>query len=237
MKKAIIIGASSGIGKELSSILSTDGYSIGVTARRTECLEALKQSLGGEVYVKFMDISNVDNAMNTLKLLISDMNGVELIVISSGTGYINEPLDWEKEKQTIDVNVRGCSSLINVALKYFEERGYGHIVVISSIAANASSPDAPAYSATKAYLSNYLSGLRLKYSKINNNILITDVQPGFVDTDMAKGDKKFWVATPQKAATQIYTAIKKRKKLVYVTRRWQIVAFILRLFHLFRIEI
>lgn len=237
MKKAIIIGASSGIGKELSAILSRDGYSVGVTARRVDHLESLKQSLEGDVTVKFMDVSKVDDAMKALQTLISEMNGVELIVISAGTGYINETLDWEKEKQTIDVNINGFTGLVNVALKYFEERGYGHIVAISSIIANASSPEAPAYSASKAYMSNYLSGLSQKCSKAKNNIIITDVQPGFVDTDMAKGDIKFWVASPQKAAMQIFTAIKKKKKRVYITKRWQIVAIILRLFHLFRIEI
>ncbi|MGD9581879.1 MAG: oxidoreductase, partial [Vampirovibrionia bacterium] len=72
---------------------------------------------------------------------------------------------------------------------------------------------------------------------INKNIIISDVQPGFVDTDMAKGDKMFWVASPQKAAKQIFSAIKNKKKFVYITRRWLIAGLLLRFLHFLHIKI
>ncbi len=88
---------------------------------------------------------------------------------------------------------------------------------------------APAYNASKAYQINYLSGLRKKMKKLGLPIFITDIRPGFVDPDMAKGDGKFWVASVDKAASQIIIAIKARRKLVYITKRWRLIGFVFRL--------
>jgi short-subunit dehydrogenase len=115
--------------------------------------------------------------------------------------------------------------MTNVAAEHLEARGAGHLVGISSIAALRRNREAPAYGASKAFISNYLDGLRHKYSKLGVPICVTDVLPGFVDTAMAKGDGKFWVASSEKAAHQIWQAIRKRRKRVYVTRRWRMVAW------------
>jgi short-subunit dehydrogenase len=78
-------------------------------------------------------------------------------------------------------------------------------------------------------MSNYLQGLRQKFRKLKLPVVVTDVQPGFVDTAMAKGEGLFWMASPKKAAQQIFDAIRKRRKHVYVTRRWQVIAWVLRI--------
>jgi short-subunit dehydrogenase len=85
---------------------------------------------------------------------------------------------------------------------------------------------APAYSATKAYQINYMESLRKKAFKAGNQILVTDIRPGLVDTAMAKGDGLFWVMPVEKVARQIWTAIRKKKSKVYVTKRWHILAII-----------
>ena len=79
-----------------------------------------------------------------------------------------------------------------------------------------------------AYQLNYLEGLRQKAHKLSAPIFITDVRPGFVDTAMAKGEGQFWVATVQKASVQIFEAIKQKKKVVYVTKRWRMIAVLLK---------
>lgn len=228
MKKAIIIGASSGIGKELARILAKDHYILGLVARRVELLHQLQEELDTDTYIKYIDISRPDEAMNQLSELITDMKDVDIIIITSGTGYINHELDWQKEKETIDVNVSGVTSMINVSLKYFVGKNSGQIVVISSIAALRGGSDGPAYSASKAYISNYLEGIRIKVKKDNLNIAITEIRPGLVNTEMAKGDGLFWVQPVEKAARQIYTKINKKKDVAYVTKRWRIVAFLMK---------
>lgn len=228
MKKAIVIGATSGIGKELTRILSQNGYVIGVTGRRIHLLEELQSELSTHLLLRQMDVSKTSKAIEELKSLIAELGTVDLIVISAGTGFIDPDLPWDKEKETIDVNVLGFAAMANVAYHYFVQQNSGHLVGISSVAAIRGG-DAPAYNASKAFVSNYLESLRYKVSKMRLPIAVTNIQPGFVDTDMAKGEGLFWVASPQKAVLQVYEAIKKRKKHAYITKRWRLIGWVLKI--------
>jgi short-subunit dehydrogenase len=118
------------------------------------------------------------------------------------------------------------------AYGYFEKHPPGQIVGISSVAALRGNPLAPAYNASKAYQSNYLQSLRIKSRKAGKDIRVTEIRPGFVDTDMAKGDKLFWVASPEKAALLMYKAIIRKKRVAYISRRWRIFAFLLKISNL-----
>ena len=108
----------------------------------------------------------------------------------------------------------------------FERQEHGHLVAITSVGGLRSEPMAPAYSATKAYQINYMEALRKKAYKSENVIRVTDIQPGLVDTAMAKGDGQFWVMPVEKVATQIIAAIRKKKTKAYITKRWHILAII-----------
>ena len=227
MKSAIIIGASSGIGRALAVILSTDGYRVGLVARRTDLLAQLGAELPGPSVIKTVDVSQPDLAMPLLRELIEELRDVELFIVSAGTGFENAALAWEPERDTIAVNVLGFAGMVNVAVAHLETRGSGHLVGISSLAGLRGNSVAPAYAASKAFVSNYLQGMRHRFSKLKLPIAVTDVQPGFVDTRMAKGDRLFWVASPQKAARQIAGAIRGRKRRVYITKRWRLIAWLL----------
>jgi short-subunit dehydrogenase len=228
-KKAIIIGATSGIGKELTKVLSQNNYIVGLAGRRTNLLDELKEGLPNNSFVRHIDVAKPDEAMNQLDDLISEMGDVDLIVISSGVGFINNDLHWSNERETIDVNVSGFAAMANVAMHHFLLKGSGHLVGISSIAALRGDGSSPAYNASKAFMSNYMEGLRKKISKINLPIVVTDIQPGFVDTALARGEGLFWVASPQKAAMQIYNAIKRKKKHAYITKRWRLIGWLMKI--------
>lgn len=228
MKKAVIIGASSGIGRELTLILSQEGYAVSATARRSALLEKLQLELSSSCMIRQMDVADTESARKALESIISELGGMDLIVICAGTGHLNPDLQWPKEQDTIEVNVTGFSALAGVAYRYFIQQGRGHLVGISSLAALRGGGDAPAYNASKAFASSYLQGLRHKAAKQGKTIHITDIRPGFVDTAMAKGDGLFWVQSPQKAATQIFNAIQKKRKVAYITKRWRLVAWILK---------
>jgi len=146
MKKAIIIGATSGIGKELAKLLSIEGYSLGISGRRLHLLDELKTELSTHTYIQDMDVSDSDS-IKGLQNLIAAMNGVDLIIISAGTGSVDPDLPWDKEKETIETNVLGFAAMANVAFHHFNQKGSGHLVGISSIAAIRGG-DAPAYSAS-----------------------------------------------------------------------------------------
>jgi len=227
MKSAIIIGASSGIGRALAVTLSLDGYRVGVMARRTDLLTQLRADLTGPCVIKTADVSRPELAMPLLRELIEELRDVELFIVSAGTGFDNTALEWEPERDTIAVNVLGFAGMVNVAVAHLEARGAGHLVGISSLAALRGNRVAPAYAASKAFVSNYLQGVRYRFQKLKLPMAVTDVQPGFVDTRMAKADRLFWVASPQTAARQIAAAIRGRKQHVYITRRWRLIAWLL----------
>src|SRR5699024_383999 len=119
------------------------------------------------------------------------------------------------EKKTIETNVLGYTSVANWAFNLFEKQKSGHLVAISSVGGLRGSRQAPAYNATKAFQMNYLEGLRQKAKKLHTHIKVTDIRPGFVDTNMAKGEGLFWVSPVQKATQQIFHAIHKKKRIAY----------------------
>ena len=90
------------------------------------------------------------------------MNGIDLFIINAGVVYHNPDLDWQKEKETIELNVLGFTAMANVAMKYFLRKGEGHLVGLSSISALRGHESCPAYNASKAFVSNYLEGLKKK---------------------------------------------------------------------------
>jgi short-subunit dehydrogenase len=228
MKKAIIIGATSGIGKGLAQKFADKNYIVGITGRRTELLDELKSQNPTLFFTKAFDITDTITIVENLEDLTRQLGGLDLLIISSGTGDLNEKLDYEIEKRTIETNVTGFTCVSNWAFNYFEKQKAGHLVAISSVGGLRGSRIAPAYNATKAYQINYLEGLRQKATKLKSHIFVTDVRPGFVDTAMAKGEGQFWVASVDKATNQIFDAIKKKKKIVYITKRWKIIGTILK---------
>jgi short-subunit dehydrogenase len=228
MKSAIVIGASSGIGRALAVGLSLEGYRVGVVARRTDLLAQLRAELAGPCAIRTVDVSRPELAMPLVRELIDELRDVELFIVSAGAGFDNAALAWQPERDTIAVNVLGFAGMVNVAVAHLEQRGSGHLVGISSLAALRGIGGAPAYAASKAFVSNYLQGVRYRFNKLKLPIVVTDVQPGFVDTRMA-GENRFWTASPETAARQIMAAIRGRKRRVYVTRRWRLVAWLIRI--------
>jgi len=224
---AIIIGASSGIGEALALELNSHGYSLGLASRRTELLQELASKLS-RAHICEMDLANPDAAAISLRQLIDEMKDVELIIISAGTGFNNPKLEWGPELNTISVNVTGFARVVNVIVEYFEQRGSGHLAAITSICAIRGHGDAPAYGASKAFMSNYLGSIRHRFRGKNLPIYVTEICPGYVDTAMAQGTSLFWVASVQTAAKQIVRALKDRRGHVYVTKRWRLIAWLLR---------
>ena len=166
MRSAIIIGGSSGIGRALAVTLSLEGYRVGVIARRTDLLVRLRTELTGPCVIKTVDVSQPESAMPLLRELIDELGDVELFIVSAGTGFENAALAWEPEKETIALNVLGFAGMVNVAVAHLETRGSGQLVGISSVAALRGNGVAPAYAASKAFVSNYLQGGEISLQQV-----------------------------------------------------------------------
>jgi len=226
MKKVIIIGATSGIGNELAKIFANSDYQVGITGRRKTNLEKLKESNPEKYWISAFDCT-AENNSKKLTELTNEMGGLDLLILSSGRGDLNETLNFEIENRTNQLNVIAFTEIVDWAFNYFTNQDKGHLVAISSIAGIRGSRIAPAYNASKAFQINYLEGLRQKAKKTGKSIYVTDIRPGFVDTDMAKGEGQFWVANKEKAGKQIFEIIRRKKTIGYVTKRWKIIAIIL----------
>ena len=224
MKKAIIIGATSGIGRGVAKVLTENDYIVGITGRHKTVLNEIKNERPGNYFTSSFDIRDTINIPFHLNTLTKELGGLDLLLICSGTGDLNGDLEFEIEKQTIDTNISGFTAVAAWAYNYFEKIQGGHLAAITSVGGMRGSRSAPAYNASKAFQINYLEGLRQKAFKSGYPIVITDIRPGFVNTAMAKGDGQFWVGTVEKVSRQIYKAIIKKRKVVYVTRRWILIA-------------
>lgn len=229
MRKAIIIGASSGIGKGLARVLSENKYKVGITGRSSELLDELQKENPDSFVAKAFDLTNTNKSIEKLDELVIELGGLDLLVLSSGTGELNESFNFETERKVIDLNVTGFTNIIDWAISYFNKQEQGHIVAITSVAGLRGSRQAPSYNASKSYQINYLEGLRQKLGKAKKPIFVTDIRPGLVDTKMAKGEGLFWVMPVEKVALQIFKAIKQKKKVVYVTKRWGLIARLLKI--------
>jgi short-subunit dehydrogenase len=226
-RKIIIIGASSGIGRKLAECYAEKGDLVGITGRRSNLLDEIQSKFPGKISTSCFDVTGSENIRH-LTTLIRQLGGLDILIISAGVGEPAAELSWAIDKITVATNVDGFVEIANWAFNYFIQQGKGQLVNISSVGANRGGSHAPAYNASKAFQSSYFYGLSLKTQKMKSDVRITSIEPGFLATKMAKSDKVFWVVPLDKAARQIIHAIDRRKRKAYISKRWWIIAQLLR---------
>ena len=223
-KRVLIIGASSGIGKELALQYEKLGYEVIITARKIEKLKEIAENRN--IKYEYLDVNNYSETISKIKKLVVD---TDISIISAGIGDFNDKLDFDIELNTIKTNVAGFVACVTEIFNYYKSVKNGHIAAISSIASIRGNDSAPAYNASKAFVTNYMDGLRKKSIKEKLNINVTTIMPGLVDTQMAKGEGLFWVEPTELVAKQIIRGIAKNKSELVVTKRWKLIAMLLKL--------
>ena len=222
-KKIIIIGATSGIGRKLAENYAEKGFTVGISGRRIELLKEIGQQFPGQIVYECFDITANEN-IDHLERLINKSGGLDILIISAGIGEPSKDLSWAIDKKTINTNVNGFAEIANRAFNFFVHQGYGHLAAISSVGANRGGSRASSYNASKAFQSNFLEGLAIKAKNINKEITVTCIEPGFLETKKLNTKNLFWVIPVDKAARQIMKAIDKKKRKVYISRRWWLIA-------------
>jgi len=222
-KKIIIIGATSGIGKMLAELYAAKGNKVGITGRRNEILKEIQAEYPGYIETESFDVTGNEN-INYLNSLVNKLGGLDILIYSSGIGEPSKELKWELDKSTVDINVNGFIEISNWGFNFFVKQNHGSLVTISSIASLRGNSWSPAYSASKAFQSNYFEGLSIKACRMKKNISATCIEPGFVKTKMVKGNKIFWTLPLEKACRRIITAIEKKKRKSYLSLRWWVIA-------------
>lgn len=229
MKKIIIIGATSGIGRRLAELYAKEDCRIGIIGRRENLLKEICALDKDKLFYQVCDITHTESTISSLKTLVNELGGMDKLIICAGTGELNPQLSFQLEEPTLLTNILGFTNIADWGFRYFEQQKGGHLINISSVGGTRGSGVAPAYNASKAYQINYMEGLRQKVIKLPFPIYTTDIRPGFVDTAMAKGDGLFWVTPVDKAAKQIKKAISSKKKIAYISKRWKYVAAVFKL--------
>ena len=216
-RRAIVIGASSGIGREVAKLLMKDGWTIGVAARRVDMLKELDAT-----EVEQIDVTKED-ATERLQAFISRLGGMDLFFYASGIGKQNRELKEDIELAMIQTNGMGFTRIIGEAYRYFAAQGYGHIAAITSIAGTKGLGPAPSYSATKAMQNVYLQALEQQAMTRGLNIHFTDIRPGFVDTALLSGDFHYpMMLKPEKVAKEIIYAIDHHRHIQVIDWKYRL---------------
>ena len=216
-KRAVVIGASSGIGLEVAMLLMKDGWTVGIAARREE---RLKES--GAAAWQQIDVTQ-DDATERLRQLIATLGGMDLFFYASGIGKQNRELREDIELATMQTNALGFTRMVGEAYRYFAEQGSGHIAAITSIAGTKGLGPAPSYSATKAMQNVYLQALEQQAHARGLNIRFTDIRPGFVDTDLLNGDFHYpMMLQPEKVAKTIVNAISSQRHICVIDWKYRL---------------
>ncbi len=236
--KAIVTGATSGIGMEVAKLLAERGWQVGIAGRRTERLAELQRSHEGIVCYRQIDVTSPD-APQLLCQLIGELGGMDLYFHSSGIGWQNNSLDLDKELKTVETNGMGFVRMVDTAFCWFAEHDASttapaapsrhRIACITSIAGTKGLGAAPAYSATKRFQSHYLECLCQQARMRHLNIAITDIRPGFVKTDLIAGSNYPLQLDAKDVARSIVRAIEKGKSVKVIDWRYAILVSLWRI--------
>ena len=228
-RRGIIIGASEGLGAALARHLAREGYTLALLARRQELLDTLcdeinhtfdEQRARGYAH----DVTEYDKVPNLLRRIVADLGGLDLVVFVAGINYPPGGVDkynFENDRRMVETNLIGAMAWLSPVAAMFQSAKAGQIVGIASVAGDRGRVGNPGYNTSKAGLATYLEALRNRLTRHGVNVLT--VKPGFVQTNMlkaAQGPTPFAI-TPEKAAEDIWKAMKKRKQVIYTASIWR----------------
>ncbi len=235
-KRALIIGASSGIGEELARQLARGGCKVALAARRAEELTRIADGINAErgagTALTFPhDVTETECVPALFQKIAHDLGGLDLVIYASGVMPLLQPdeYDFAKDEQMVEVNVLGAVVWLNEAAQRFGRAGAGTLIGIGSVAGDRGRRGMPVYGATKAFLTTYLEALRNRIA--HTGAVVVTVKPGPVATPLtaAMDPKKLPFLIPaDKAATLILEAASRRRNVVYVPGIWRPVMFLIR---------
>lgn len=198
-KTAFVSGASSGIGEAVAKMLASNGVNLILTARRIDKLESLKNSLKKEYKIKVktikIDFSKSDDIVNALNSLEDDWKNIDILINNAGLAlnkdvYSNNLL--EDILQMIRVNCEGLITATRMLIPFILKSSHGHIINISSTAADEAYSGGAIYCATKSFVEMFANATRIEL--VDKPVKVTNIKPGLVNTEFStvrfKGDKE-----------------------------------------------
>lgn len=226
MKKIVIIGASSGIGRRMATDFARVGCRVGIAARRSEPLEEIRNLYPDNVAAMTIDVTAPD-AVRRFYDLIELIDGMDIFINAAGIGFADPDLDDSRIASTLRTNVDGFARLTAAAYRYYRDTANvsrGQIAAITSIAGTKGIGIAAAYSASKRFQQSFIDALEQLAYQQQVNVAFTDIRPGFVDTPLLAGGRDYpMLMSVDKVAPLIETAILRQRRVYTVDYRWRAV--------------
>lgn len=228
-KKAILIGASGGIGAQVARRLAREGYVLALLDRSEDTLNMLCHEINqahGETRAIFYqhDVTAYDQVPSLFRKIVADLGGLDLFVYVAGAIYFPalDEFNFAEDHKMVEVNLLGAMAWMSEVAPVFQSMGGGQIVGVSSVAGDRGRVGNPGYNTSKAGFTCYLEALRNRLTRHGVNIIT--IKPGMVKTDMLtlpNAPKPVLAVTPEQAAEGIWNAIKKRKQVAYISGLWR----------------
>lgn len=224
------MGASSGIGLGVAEAFASRGVKVGLAARHTKALHALK-----EKYPDFVEYSSIDvthaNALKQLEELIEKLGGMDIYFHVAGIGYENLELDPHKEAEVINTNGAAFARMTSAAYRYFRDNGVkGRIAAVTSVAGTNGIGRLTAYSASKKCAQTYLIALEQLAHEENADIIFTDIRPGWIRTPLLNDEVKYPMEMSLDYAVRlIIKAIVKHPRVAVIDWRFNLLVGLWRL--------
>ena len=226
--RAIVVGASSGIGAALVGELAAAGYRVAALARRADRLDQLAASAGDLVTTRVHDVSQVAEVPALFEELVTELGGLDLLVYAAGIMPAVGPREYDtvKDLAMLQVNLSGCVAWCNEGARLFGTQRSGTICGISSIAGVRGRKGQPVYGTSKAAMDHYLEALRNRLAELGAHVVT--IRPGFVETEMTAELGLKGAISAEAAARSIHRAIRRRADVRYVPIKWWAVAQVVR---------
>ena len=197
--KALVTGASSGIGKEIAIYLDKLGYEVILVARNKEKLESVAKTLTHKPKIIVMDLQQVEDIKSLYVLVKND--DIDILVNNAGFGLCGNFTDIElsKELEMIDINIKAVHILTKLFLKDMKRKNKGYILNVASSAAFESGPLMATYYSTKSYIYRLSEAINYELKKEKVNVHVSCLCPGPVDTNFNNVANVKFAVKPLKA--------------------------------------
>lgn len=222
--RAIVTGASRGIGRATAAALAARGARLGLMARSRDPLEELAGELGGETVVLAADVGDRESVGAAVGRFVEQAGGVELLVANAGIAHYAPftELPIERAEEMVRINVLGTLYTVKAALPHMLDRAAGHVVVVASGASLRAFPWAATYGATKSAQSAFAEALRHELS--GTGVSVSTVFPGEIATDLHAHERDRmpdWyrgsdAIPPQRVAEAIVRVVEDDRRTAYV---------------------
>jgi NAD(P)-dependent dehydrogenase (short-subunit alcohol dehydrogenase family) len=217
---ALVVGASSGIGEQLVRQLVASGCTVAAVARREAELARIRGDLGERLYTYAHDVRDFDAAPALFDRIAEDLGGLDLVIYNAGVmpAVEEHEVDFEKDRQMIEVNLLGAMRWLGLAGAHMEARGSGTLCGISSVAGDRGRRANPGYHTSKAALTTYLESLRNRLARYG--VSVVTIKPGPVSTDMTAGMKLPLMIPAEVCARQALSHMRSGTVEAYVPLAW-----------------